>query len=75
MKTTSLGEPGARERRVDAREADLERQRDVVGEDERRRAGAALAAVDRDEVEAARRSLAMQLGQRRPRTPARRRPT
>ena len=42
-----LGDPRARERRVHAREAELERQRDVVGEDERRRAGAALAAVDR----------------------------
>jgi hypothetical protein len=39
--------------RVDAREAELERQRHVVGEDERRRAGAALAAVDRHEVDAA----------------------
>jgi hypothetical protein len=38
------------ERAVDARESDAERQRDVVGEDQRRRAGAALAAVDRDPV-------------------------
>ena len=40
------------ERSIHGREAELERQRDVIGEDERRGAGAALAAVDRDEVRA-----------------------
>jgi hypothetical protein len=38
---------------VDAREGHPEREGDVVGEDQRRRAGAALAAVDGDEVDAA----------------------
>src|SRR4051794_15478931 len=49
----AVGHTFALERRVDAREAELPGQRHVVGEDERRRPRAALAAVDRDEVDAA----------------------
>ena len=45
--------PASAKHAVHAREPDLERERDVVGEHERRRAGAALAAVDREEVDAA----------------------
>ncbi len=48
-----IGDAALGELPVDAAEADLERQRDVVGEHERPGAGAALAAVDRDEVDAA----------------------
>ena len=48
-----LGEAGPGEGAVHAREAELERQRHVVGERERRGAGAALAAVDSDEVRSA----------------------
>jgi hypothetical protein len=45
-----LGQAPPRGTRVGAREADLERQRDVVGEGQRRGAGAALGTVDRDVV-------------------------
>ena len=49
----AVGEARLGEHPVHAREADLERQRHVVGEHERPGAGAALAAVDGDEVDAA----------------------
>ena len=45
-----VGDAGAGEDPVDAGEADAQRQRDVVGEHQRPRARASLAAVDRDEV-------------------------
>jgi hypothetical protein len=50
MKTTFSCTPRSAKGAVDGGEAELERQRDVVGEDQRRGPGAALAAVDRDEV-------------------------
>ena len=49
----AVGDAALGEGAVDAGEAPAERQRHVVGEDERRGAGAALAAVDGDEVGAA----------------------
>ena len=48
-----VGEAGLGEPLVDVGEADPERVGHGVGEDHRRRAGAALAAVDVDEVDAA----------------------
>lgn len=45
-----LGEPRAREQRIDAGHAELEGERHVIAERQRRRSGSALAAVDREEV-------------------------
>ena len=50
MKAMSSAIPVAREARVDAGEAELERHGDVVAERERRGARSAFAAVDGDEV-------------------------
>src|SRR3712207_7913329 len=46
-----VGDAGLGERAEHAREGELPRQRDVVGERQRRRPGAALGAVDGDEVD------------------------
>ncbi len=46
-----LVEPGVGEDSVDPAEAEFERERDMVAEGERCRAGAALAPVDGDEVD------------------------
>ena len=69
-----LGDARARRTRVHAREAELERQRDVIGERQRRGARAALAAVDGDEVRARRRSppSAPRARSQNPRSPDRR---
>ena len=53
MKVTSSWRPGLGEPPVDLGEAEPEREGHRVGEDQRRRSGAALAAVDVDEVDPA----------------------
>ena len=50
----ALMEAVFREDLLNTAETDFEWQRDMIGEDERSRAGTAFAAIDRDEVDAAR---------------------